>query len=154
MRSNMYCVSDMRFLNIVIHRTKIHTFSYTSLTTKSSKQTNQPPVAITALVQSPAIDVVGIGFASGEISVYDVRADERLMRMAMQDGAVRSLSFRSGMYCVPCTIDIADTHTLRQMDNPSWHRHRRTGTSRYGTSILAANYCISCAEPMTVLSPP
>ncbi|KZT71306.1 Utp21-domain-containing protein [Daedalea quercina L-15889] len=75
--------------------TKIHTFPLASLTTKSSKQANQPPVAITALVQSPAIDVVGIGFSSGEISVYDVRADERLMKITMQDGAIQSLSFRS-----------------------------------------------------------
>jgi len=50
--------------------------------------------AITALVQSPAIDVVGIGFASGEISVYDVRADERLMRMHMEGGGIRALGFR------------------------------------------------------------
>lgn len=48
-----------------------------------------------SVVQSPAIDVLGIGFASGEISVYDIRADERLMRMFME-GGVRSLSFRSG----------------------------------------------------------
>lgn len=50
--------------------------------------------AITALTQSPAIDVVGIGFTSGEISVYDIRADERLMRMFME-GGIRSLGFRS-----------------------------------------------------------
>jgi U3 small nucleolar RNA-associated protein 21 len=48
-----------------------------------------------SVVQSPAIDVVGIGFASGEISVYDIRADERLMRMFME-GGIRSLGFRSG----------------------------------------------------------
>ena len=48
------------------------------------------------MAQSPAIDVVGVGFASGEISVYDVRMDERLLRMVMQDGAIRALSFRSG----------------------------------------------------------
>lgn len=52
--------------------------------------------AITCLVQSPAIDVVGIGFASGEISVYDIRADERLMRVFMKEGDIRSLAFRSG----------------------------------------------------------
>ncbi|RDB22141.1 U3 small nucleolar RNA-associated protein 21 [Hypsizygus marmoreus] len=51
--------------------------------------------AITALVQSPAIDVVGVGFTSGEISVYDIRADERLMRMFMEGGGVRALGFRS-----------------------------------------------------------
>ncbi|EAU88858.2 WD-repeat-containing protein [Coprinopsis cinerea okayama7 len=44
---------------------------------------------------SPAIDVVGLGFASGEISVFDVRAVERLMRMYMEGGSVRALSFRS-----------------------------------------------------------
>jgi U3 small nucleolar RNA-associated protein 21 len=51
-----------------------------------------------SLVQLPAIDVVGIGFASGEISVYDIRADERLMRMFMEGGGIRSLGFRSGKY--------------------------------------------------------
>ncbi|KAK7054659.1 rRNA-processing protein utp21 [Paramarasmius palmivorus] len=51
--------------------------------------------AITAMTQSPAIDVVGIGFTSGEISIYDVRADERLMRIFMEGGGIKSLSFRS-----------------------------------------------------------
>jgi U3 small nucleolar RNA-associated protein 21 len=55
------------------------------------------PSTITALTQSPAIDVVGIGFLSGEISIYDVRADERLMRMYMDNGAIKALSFRSGL---------------------------------------------------------
>ncbi|KAG5725774.1 hypothetical protein E4T56_gene6890, partial [Termitomyces sp. T112] len=54
-----------------------------------------PSCAITSMVQSPAVDVVGIGFASGEISVYDVRADERLMRMFMDGGGIRALGFRS-----------------------------------------------------------
>jgi U3 small nucleolar RNA-associated protein 21 len=56
-----------------------------------------PPSSITALTQSPAIDVVGVGFLSGEISIYDVRADERLMRMYMDNGAIKALSFRSGL---------------------------------------------------------
>lgn len=55
------------------------------------------PSTITALTQSPAIDVVGVGFLSGEISIYDVRADERLMRMYMDNGAIKALSFRSGL---------------------------------------------------------
>jgi U3 small nucleolar RNA-associated protein 21 len=53
--------------------------------------------AVTALVQSPAIDVVAIGFTSGEISVYDVRLDARLMRIFME-GGVRALGFRSGAF--------------------------------------------------------
>jgi U3 small nucleolar RNA-associated protein 21 len=81
-------------------RTKscIHRFSPTNL--QSLPSSSSSPSPITALVQSPAIDVVGIGFASGEISVYDVRADERIMRIFMEGGAVRSLSFRSGKFAV------------------------------------------------------
>ncbi|KAF6761650.1 quinon protein alcohol dehydrogenase-like superfamily [Ephemerocybe angulata] len=45
----------------------------------------EPGSAITSVVQSPAIDVVGIGFTSGEISVYDVR---------MEGGWIRALGFR------------------------------------------------------------
>ncbi|THG98692.1 hypothetical protein EW026_g3542 [Hermanssonia centrifuga] len=70
-------------------------FSSASLLTAPSGSQNGTPVAVTALAQSPAIDVVGVGFASGEISVYDIRMDERLLRMVMQDGAIRALSFRS-----------------------------------------------------------
>ena len=51
---------------------------------------------MTALAQSPAIDVVGIGFASGEVSIYDIRADEKLMRIFMREGPVRALAFRGG----------------------------------------------------------
>ncbi|KAI0934749.1 hypothetical protein AcV5_006491 [Taiwanofungus camphoratus] len=85
---------DMQLWNIR-SQTRIHTFPIHSLLTLPSALSNASTTAITAVVQSPAIDVVGIGFSSGEISVYDVRADERLMKMTMQDGAINALSFRS-----------------------------------------------------------
>ncbi|KAJ3918095.1 Utp21 specific WD40 associated putative domain-containing protein [Lentinula edodes] len=72
-------------------QTCIHKFAASSLLSSSASEGS----AITALTQSSAIDVVGIGFASGEISVYDVRTDERLMRMFMDGGSVRALGFRS-----------------------------------------------------------
>ncbi|KAF8891320.1 Utp21-domain-containing protein [Infundibulicybe gibba] len=73
----------------------IHKFSASKLSSNSpSSVTRDTSCAITALTLSPAIDVVGIGFTSGEISIYDVRADERLMRLFM-DGGVRALGFRS-----------------------------------------------------------
>ena len=75
-------------------RVCIHKYSASNLLSGST--TSNPNPVITCLVQSPAIDVVGIGFASGEISVYDIRADERLMRVFMQEGPIRSLAFRSG----------------------------------------------------------
>ncbi|KAF5373929.1 hypothetical protein D9758_000754 [Tetrapyrgos nigripes] len=71
----------------------IHKFSESRLV--SSPSGSLPSSAISALTQSPAIDVVGIGFTSGEISVYDVRSDERLMRMFMEGGGIRALGFRS-----------------------------------------------------------
>lgn len=89
--------SECRFNTYTGDRTCIHTFSAASLLTAGSQAHAGSSAAITALAQSPAIDVVGIGFASGEISVYDVRMDERLLRMKMQDGAIRALSFRTGM---------------------------------------------------------
>ncbi|CCM04722.1 uncharacterized protein FIBRA_06910 [Fibroporia radiculosa] len=76
-------------------QTCIYAFKSSTMLSLSTQPSHSSIPAITALVQSPAIDVVGIGFASGEISVFDVRTDERLMRMAMEDGAIRALSFRS-----------------------------------------------------------
>nr|GAT60083.1 predicted protein [Mycena chlorophos] len=72
-------------------RTCIHKFQLRKLISSP----NAPPTAISALTQSPAIDVMGVGFTSGEISVYDVRADERLMRMFMEGGGIRALGFRT-----------------------------------------------------------
>ncbi|KAG5635440.1 hypothetical protein H0H81_011247 [Sphagnurus paluster] len=69
----------------------IHKFPAQRLQSDGSESSS----GITSLVQSPAVDVVGIGFTSGEISVYDVRADERLMRMFMEGGGIRALGFRS-----------------------------------------------------------
>ncbi|KAG2084691.1 WD40-repeat-containing domain protein [Suillus discolor] len=86
---------DMQLWNIRT-QTCIHKFSNSLLRTLPSQQhMNSLSSPITALTQSPAIDVVGVGFMSGEISVYDVRADERLMRMYMDDGGIKALSFRS-----------------------------------------------------------
>ena len=76
-------------------RNRIYSFDPTRLRDDATKNET---CAITALVQSPAIDVVGIGFSSGEVSIYDVRLDERLMRIFVDGGPVRSLAFRSGAY--------------------------------------------------------
>lgn len=88
----------LRWINdwlLIRPRTCIHKFPSSRLRSSPSSSGTEL-CAITAMTQSPAIDVVGIGFTSGEISVYDVRADERLMRMFMEGGGVRALGFRSG----------------------------------------------------------
>ncbi|KAI9571311.1 Utp21 specific WD40 associated putative domain-containing protein [Boletus coccyginus] len=95
---------DLQLWNIRT-QTCIHKFSGSKLlTTQDLANTNMSSSAVTALVQSPAIDVVGIGFTSGEISVYDLRADERLMRMFMEGGAIRGLSFRSDGHQVLASV--------------------------------------------------
>jgi U3 small nucleolar RNA-associated protein 21 len=89
-----------RWHTLALDRTCIHKFTSSRLLSSPNQintSANVPASAITALTQSPAIDVVGIGFVSGEISVYDVRADERLMRMFMEGGGINALGFRSGM---------------------------------------------------------
>ncbi|KDN39399.1 WD40 repeat-like protein [Tilletiaria anomala UBC 951] len=40
-----------------------------------------PGTQVVALVQSPAIDIIGIGFASGHVLLHDVRLDEPVFRM-------------------------------------------------------------------------
>lgn len=85
-----------------IYSLLIHTFAPQSLRPSSAFSSAS---AITALVQSPAVDIVGIGFASGEVSIYDIRADERLLGVNMgsglgggaggDTGRITSLGFRS-----------------------------------------------------------
>jgi U3 small nucleolar RNA-associated protein 21 len=93
----------MELWNIASQK-RIYAFPSSSLLTTPSLPLLGAPsfqsASISSLVQSPAIDVVGIGFTSGEISVYDVRADERLMRMRMDPtssspSAISALAFRS-----------------------------------------------------------
>ncbi|KAG8992095.1 hypothetical protein FRB90_001099, partial [Tulasnella sp. 427] len=75
-------------------RTKSCIYQFRSTNLHDSPKSNSP-CSITALAQSPAIDVIGLGFSTGEVSIYDVRTDERLMRMHMEGGGIRSLSFRA-----------------------------------------------------------
>lgn len=51
--------------------------------------------AVTALEQSPALDVVAIGLASGETIVHNLKFDETLMRFQQDWGPVTAVSFRT-----------------------------------------------------------
>lgn len=95
----------------VCHRSCIHKIPFIQLSESSS------PSPVTALAQSPAIDVVGIGFASGEVSIYDIRADEKLMRIIMREGPVRALAFRGGTRSsAPMGVEILTIYLFCQMD--------------------------------------
>ncbi|KAJ1968708.1 rRNA-processing protein utp21 [Dispira parvispora] len=50
--------------------------------------------AVTALVQSPVVDVLAIGLADGTIALHNIRTDKRVVTY-QQEGQVTSISFRS-----------------------------------------------------------
>ncbi|CAG7846316.1 U3 small nucleolar RNA-associated protein 21 homolog Short=U3 snoRNA-associated protein 21 [Serendipita indica DSM 11827] len=61
--------------------------------------------AITSLVQSHVADIVGIGFASGVVSVHDIRADDQIMHVMMDGGAISSIAFRTDGHEVLATAN-------------------------------------------------
>lgn len=54
------------------------------------------PSSITTIVQTPAVDVVGIGYLDGSIRIQDIKHGDLVMQMKIEDGAVSSMSFRMG----------------------------------------------------------
>ena len=51
---------------------------------------------ITAMVQSPAIDVIGIGHLDGTIRLFDIKQGELVVQLKVDDGSVTKLAFRLG----------------------------------------------------------
>lgn len=54
------------------------------------------PSSITTIVQTPAVDVIGIGYLDGSIRIQDIKHGDLVMQMKIEDGAVSSMSFRMG----------------------------------------------------------
>uniref|UniRef100_A0A3P8X2I1 WD repeat domain 36 n=1 Tax=Cynoglossus semilaevis TaxID=244447 RepID=A0A3P8X2I1_CYNSE len=50
---------------------------------------------VTVLQQSPAVDVVGIGTATGRIIIHNIRLDETLMSFTQDWGPITALAFRT-----------------------------------------------------------
>jgi U3 small nucleolar RNA-associated protein 21 len=95
--------------------TRIFNFSASSLSPSQGTSLDSfLGKSISTLVQSPAIDVAGIGFMSGEIFVHDIRTDERLLRMRMEGGAIRALAFRSDGH--PILVSACSTGHLAVWD--------------------------------------
>ena len=55
----------------------------------------QSPSKITCIVQSPAVNIIAIGFTSGLIVLLDISKDKVLFKFHVQGASVTSLSFRS-----------------------------------------------------------
>lgn len=50
---------------------------------------------VTVLQQSPAVEVVGVGMATGRIVIHNIRLDETLMSFTQDWGPISSLAFRT-----------------------------------------------------------
>lgn len=55
--------------------------------------------------QSPAVDVVGIGTATGRIIIHNIRLDETLMSFTQDWGPITALAFRTGTGGGVCSGD-------------------------------------------------
>lgn len=74
-------------------RSLIHTFTPETL--------SNSPSSITALTQSPAIDVLGVGYSNGQCVLFDVRLGEVLGRVRLEgegSGEVTGVAFRNGKF--------------------------------------------------------
>lgn len=69
------------------------------------------------LSQSPAVDVVGVGTATGRIIIHNIRLDETLMSFTQDWGPVCSLSFRTGM-SLPLPLTWLATPLLTWLTTP------------------------------------
>lgn len=57
------------------------------------------PSSITAITQSPAIDVLGVGYSNGHCVLFDVRLGEVLGKVRLEgegSGEVTGVAFRNG----------------------------------------------------------
>ncbi|XP_029108979.1 WD repeat-containing protein 36 [Scleropages formosus] len=50
---------------------------------------------VTVLQQTPAVDVVGVGLASGQIVIHNIKYDESLMKFQQDWGPITAISFRT-----------------------------------------------------------
>ncbi|XP_060768093.1 WD repeat-containing protein 36 [Neoarius graeffei] len=56
--------------------------------------------AVTVLQQTPAVDVVGVGLASGQIVIHNIKFNETLMKFQQDWGPITALSFRTDGHSV------------------------------------------------------
>uniref|UniRef100_A0A4W6CQ21 WD repeat domain 36 n=1 Tax=Lates calcarifer TaxID=8187 RepID=A0A4W6CQ21_LATCA len=96
---------------------------------------------VTALQQSPAVDVVGIGTAMGRIIIHNIRLDETLMSFMQDWGPISSLAFRTGIGVLRGHIAFWDLER-RQLAAQQRHAHNTAvaaATFLHGEPLLVTN---------------
>ncbi|KAK7880972.1 hypothetical protein WMY93_032367 [Mugilogobius chulae] len=102
---------------------------------------------VTALEQSPAVDVVGVGTATGHIIVHNIRLDETLMSFTQDWGPITALAFRTDgapvlASCSPQGHVAFWDLERRQMTSQLSHAHRGAvagATFVHGEPLLVTN---------------
>ncbi|XP_068190775.1 WD repeat-containing protein 36 [Antennarius striatus] len=102
---------------------------------------------VTAMQQSPAVDVVGIGMATGRIVIHNIRLDETLMSFTQDWGPVCSLTFRTDgppimASCSPQGHIAFWDLERRQVVTQQTHAHRTAiaaATFLHGEPLLVTN---------------
>ncbi|MCL4119134.1 UNVERIFIED_CONTAM: hypothetical protein GTU68_064212 [Idotea baltica] len=85
---------------------------------------------VTVLEQAPAQDVVGIGLASGDIYLHNLKFDETVMKFKQEWGPVTGISFRTDGIPVMVSgstlghIAIWDLHD-RRLSSQIWQAHKK-----------------------------
>ncbi len=71
---------------------------------------------MTCLAQAPSVDIIAIGLLNGSIILYDIKADEELMRF-QQDGKVTAITFRTdGKQALMATASMQGQIALWDLD--------------------------------------
>lgn len=103
--------------------------------------------AVTVLQQSPAVDVVGVGTATGRIIIHNIRLDESLMTFTQDWGPITALAFRTDgpsilASCSPQGHVVFWDLARRQMTSQLSHAHRGAvagATFLHGEPLLVTN---------------
>uniref|UniRef100_A0A3B3ZV29 Uncharacterized protein n=1 Tax=Periophthalmus magnuspinnatus TaxID=409849 RepID=A0A3B3ZV29_9GOBI len=102
---------------------------------------------VTVLEQSPAVDVVGVGTATGRIIIHNIRLDETLMSFTQDWGPITALAFRTDgapvlASCSPQGHIAFWDLERRQMTSQLSHAHRGAvagATFVHGEPMLVTN---------------
>ncbi|XP_030624689.1 WD repeat-containing protein 36 [Chanos chanos] len=101
--------------------------------------------AVTVLQQSPAVDVVGVGLASGQIILHNIKFDETLMKFQQDWGPITCLSFRT------------DGHPVMAAGSPVGHiglwdleQKKLIGQMREAHSTAIAGLTFLHGEPLLI----
>lgn len=117
----------------------IHTFK------APSSHRNQ---LITCFAQSPAIDIVAVGYHSGSIRIIDIKQDEEVLALKMEEGAISGMSFR--MEGPPILATASSSGTIALFDLSQGGRVLHTMRDAHEASVTGLEWV--SGQPLLISS--